>query len=239
MIDTHCHLLPGIDDGPKSQAESLELAGRLVADGVDFVLCTPHYSRGFPTAHADALARAQSLSAALDAVGLVLRTGVAAEVSAAFSLTADIEELAARSIAGRFVLVELEPATTAPLVGSICGRLARAELLPILAHPERCRAVQRHRNVLDSARADGALVQVVAPSLIGRWGEDVEAMAWWLVDTGRVDLLASDAHGRRSPPALARAAELIAERLGEGVSLALTERRPGYVIEGVHPAERP
>ena len=53
MIDTHCHLLPAIDDGPPSTRESLELARQLVDTGVRMVVCTPHFSRRFPTDHAE------------------------------------------------------------------------------------------------------------------------------------------------------------------------------------------
>jgi protein-tyrosine phosphatase len=92
--------------------------------------------------------------------------------------------------------------------------------------------VQRHLGVLDPFRADGALLQVVAPSLLGRWGPEVEAAAWHLVDTGRADLLGSDAHStRRRRPHLSEVRDLIAERLGDGVLSELTERRPRLLFD--------
>ena len=239
MIDTHCHLLPGIDDGPKSRDGSLELAAQLVDDGVDLVVCTPHYSRRFPTDHLDAVGRGRALAQALSVAGIALELSIAAEVSPVLAVTVELEALAARSIGGRFLLVELVPTTPAGFIASLCGRLEKAHLLPILAHPERCRAVQRRLSLIDSAREGGALVQVVAPSLIGRWGTDVAATAWQILETGRADLLASDAHGRRSRPAFGRVADLVSERLGESAVHDLTRVTPGLVVQGVHPAESP
>ena len=239
MIDTHCHLLAGIDDGPKSQGRSLELAAQLVDDGVDLVVCTPHYSRRFPTDHWDAVVRGRTLARALRVAGIAVELSVAAEVSPVLAIAAELDALAARSIGGRFLLVELVATTPAGFIPSLCGRLEKAHLLPILAHPERCRAVQRHPSLIDSAREGGALVQVVAPSLIGSWGTDVAATAWRLLETGRTDLLASDAHGRRSRPALGAAADLVTKRLGESALHDLTRVNPGLVVQGVHPAESP
>ena len=61
MIDTHCHLIPGVDDGPAEQTEALELAQVLIADGVSEVICTPHYSRLFTYPHEVAADRLASL----------------------------------------------------------------------------------------------------------------------------------------------------------------------------------
>jgi protein-tyrosine phosphatase len=150
----------------------------------------------------------------------------------------EVNELVKRSIGGRFVVVEVLPDSPGPLFPSTIARLAEAGLAPIFAHPERSRAVQRHVGVLDAARRDGALVQVVAPSLLGRWGDDVRATAWRLVDTGRTDLVGSDAHGvRRRRPHLREAVDLIAERLSPAVAAELTEHRPAFVLDGALPQD--
>lgn len=231
MIDTHCHLISGVDDGPADEAESIELARRLVADGVSSVVCTPHYSHGFPYPHERAAERHASLAEALETQAIALRTTLAAEVHPALAVSAPIEELRTRSIAGRYVLVEVLADSPGPFFASAVTRLGEAGLVPIFGHPERSRAVQRHIGALDAARRDGALVQIVAPSLLGRWGHGARVAAWRLVDTGRADLLASDAHGvRRRRPHLGEAAGLIAERLSPSVVAELTERKPAAVL---------
>jgi protein-tyrosine phosphatase len=130
------------------------------------------------------------------------------------------------------VLADSPPASLA----AIFERLREAGLGTVFAHPERCRAVQRRPGILDSFRSDGALLQVVAPSLVGRWGPGTEAAAWRLVAPGRAALLASDAHGAsRRRPHLAAACELIAERLGDAVVEELTEVKPRLVLDGPRP----
>ena len=231
MIDTHCHLLPGLDDGPGSPDEALALARSLVADGIERVVCTPHYSPQFPTAHADAAAKLRALDGEL--AGLPLDTVLAAEVSPGYAVSAPLDELRSRALRGRYVVCEALPDSPPTFFEAALARLAEAGLAPIFAHPERCRAVQRRIGIVDWARKQGALVQVVAPSLIGRWGGATSATAWRLVDTGRADLLASDAHGtRRRSVHLREAAGIVAERLGAAVAAELTERRPAELLDG-------
>ena len=236
MIDTHCHLLPALDDGPASETEALELAAQLARDGISFALCTPHYSHRHPTEHGVALRRRDALAAAIDAAGLQLGVGVAAEVSPGFAIRAGADELASRSVARRFVLVEVQPDSETSFFGAVEERLASLGLQAIFAHPERSLAVQRRPSLLDGVRRNGALVQVVAPSVTGRWGREAGATAWRLLDSGRVDLVASDSHGcGRRRPCLRDAAQRIARRLGQNVAALLTERNPALVLEGGHP----
>jgi protein-tyrosine phosphatase len=232
VIDTHCHLLPALDDGPPHQAEAVRLARELSAQGVRRVLCTPHYSRLFPTSHAEAQDRLRTFEPVLRHAGIELELSLAAEIGPAYAVSAPLEELLARTVDGRFAVIELLGDTSPASLVAIGERFAPAGVKLVLAHPERCRAVQRHLGVLDPFRADGALLQVVAPSLLGRWGPEVEAAAWHLVDTGRADLLGSDAHStRRRRPHLSEVRDLIAERLGDGVLSELTERRPRLLLD--------
>jgi protein-tyrosine phosphatase len=232
MIDTHCHLLPRLDDGPDSDDEALALARGLAERGVGFVLCTPHYSRMFPTDHQEVLERVRGLVAILAREGVDLELQAAAELSPEVALSADPDELLARSIGRGFLLVELTPDTPRISVRTITDRLRKLELLPIFAHPERCRGLRSDHEPLDDARAQGALVQVVATSLVGRWGSQIEAAAWHLVETGRVDLIGSDAHHYRHRGVLLEAGELVSRHFGETARRELTEDGPRLVLFG-------
>lgn len=236
MIDTHCHLLPGLDDGPRTETESLQLAQRIVADGVTHVLCTPHFARMFPTRHEDAVAAFERLRAQLAENSIPLGLDLAAEVGPAAAVTEPIAELERRSIVGRFVLVEILHDTPFPTLETCIDRLQEVGLTPIFAHPERSGDVARHPGTLDPIRARGALVQIVAPSLLGRWGRVVEETAWGLVESGRADLLGSDAHGvRRRRPHLREAADRVAARFGYQAAHELTDRGPASVLRGADP----
>ena len=238
MIDTHCHLLPGVDDGPPTLSEAAQLASALAGAGVREVVCTPHVSRRFPTtvdAAEAALHRLREELAQRDGAPAI---ALAAEFSPAAALEQAVEALAKRALGGRFVLVELEPRTPFTVVPAVVEHLAAAELGVVLAHPERNGAVQRQPALLESARRHGALAQVVAPSLVGRWGGEVQRTAWRLVADGRVDLVASDAHRAASgAQRLSHAAALLEARLGTAASERLLRSAPACVVRGVRPGE--
>jgi protein-tyrosine phosphatase len=231
VIDTHCHLLPRLDDGPPDVESALALARQLVDADVSVVLCTPHFSRRHPTETADARERLVQFRGELFEHGVELRLRLAAEVSPAFVAAEPTDALVERSIGG-FLLVELEPTTPGSFLETALERLAHDGLRPVFAHPERCAAVRSQPRLLEEARANGALAQVVASSLTGRFGHEVEAAAWRLLEQGGVDLLGSDAH-RALPEGshLERAVPLVSERFGDDALRELTERGPARVLD--------
>ena len=141
MIDTHCHLLPGLDDGPRNEAEALELARALAAQGVRRVLCTPHFSAMFPTVHSEAVERLRAFQPFLEAAGVRIDTSVAAEIGPAAAVSTPIDQLLERSIAGRWVLVEALADSSPASLAAVFERLRDAGVGTIFGHPERCRAV--------------------------------------------------------------------------------------------------
>lgn len=234
MIDTHCHLLPGLDDGPVTVDEAVELASLLVRQGVEVVVCTPHLSRQHPVTRADARASLLTLQQALVRHRIDLRMVLAAEVTDVNAVSLDITALRELSVSGRFLIVEFNASATAWAVESVARRMVDLGLVPVIAHPERLGAYAREPEMIEGARALGALVQVVAPSLTGQWGETVARVAWELLAAGRADIVASDAHGvgRRSP-CLDAARELVVGRLGTARWDELTAAAPARMLEGV------
>lgn len=231
MIDTHCHLIPGVDDGPKTDAEAVELARALVAAGVHTVLCTPHYSRRFPTDHTVALQRAEAFAATLAAAGIELDLLLGAEISSAAAVEAQAEELRRRRVGRHYLLVELETDTPAGIVDVVIERLAGIGLMPVFAHPERCRAIRAQPRILDHARTAGAPVQIVARSLMGRSGRSTAVAAWAMLDAGRVDLVASDAHAaRQAGEPLAAVLARVERRFGEAALTELVEDNPALML---------
>jgi protein-tyrosine phosphatase len=230
LIDTHCHLLWRLDDGPASPIASVELARVLVEQGVETVLCTPHYSSRFPTQPRSTHARFADLRRSLGEVGVPLRVELAAEIASKLALSVPIEELTARAI-GSFVIVELEVRASPDASVLVVERLRGAGLTPIFAHPERCRAVRADPRPLDEARRGGALVQVMASSLVGRWGGDVAQAGWSLLESGKADLLASDAHtAGGSVRRLRETVDRVGVRYGREAAEALTLRMPAKVL---------
>ena len=231
MIDSHCHLLHGLDDGPGGLEDSLRLAKALTGAGVTDVICTPHYSRRWPTPVDDARASLAELQASLGEGGPPLAVSLAAEISPAMALEAGGESLQARAMADGFLLVELEPDTPAAAVDLLLERLGELGLRPVLAHPERCRAVRSQPRVLDTARDAGALVQVVARSLGRESSRGAAGAAWSLLDSGRADLIASDSHRpEHAARTLPNALEAVESRYGADAVERLTVTTPARLL---------
>ena len=235
MIDTHCHLLPRLDDGPRGLSSAVALARQLAEAGVTTVVCTPHFSRRYQAPQTIARARLHDLRSAVRAARVPLELQLAAEVSPGFMASAPPEELVARSIGG-FLIVELKSDTPGPFILTALERLMQERLRPIFAHPERCAAAREQPRLLEEARASGALVQIVAPSLTRDRGTRIEEAAWRLLEAGAVDLLASDAHRPRPGGLhLERAIARVADRFGPRAVKQLTEHGPQRVVNAAAP----
>jgi protein-tyrosine phosphatase len=201
-----------------------------VEAGINTVLCTPHFSRRYPTDHEQARMLLRSLGSELGSAGLRMRLQLGAEIGPAAAVEASDLELRRRRLANGYLLVELAPDTPAGMVDAVMARLAGFGLKPVFAHPERCRAVRAHPHILDPARSSGALVQVVARSLAGSSGGETAGFAWRLLESGRVDVLASDAHRVRHVDQLKRALGAMSERLGANKVRELTEINPARLM---------
>lgn len=191
MIDLHSHLLPAVDDGSKSVAQSVKVMQALAAGGVTDICLTPHLRAGQvatapPAAHEAAFA---SLAAAAPAMPRLHR---GAEVMLDRPLTVTGEGARRCTIAGtRYMLVEFPRMVAFDTVSIALGRVLELGLVPLLAHPERytCstpEAVARWRE-------GGAFMQVDATTLLSTQSRGQRARA--LVSAGLADILAADNHG--------------------------------------------
>ncbi len=231
MIDTHCHLLAGLDDGPRSFNDSIRMARHLHETGVQLVVCTPHYNARFPTPTPAAAAALERLADALATLEIPLGLRLAAELDTATAIEARPGDLTTRALAPGYVLIELVSATQPAQIDRVVARLAELQLLPVFAHPERCRVVQQKPDLLDVARSDGALVQVVASSLIPSATAVVGRTGWSMIEAGRVDLVASDAHRPQSGRLNLGPLEAeIARRYGAPAAADLLSRGPARLL---------
>jgi protein-tyrosine phosphatase len=233
VIDTHCHLLPAVDDGPRTEADFIALARVLAAEGVTRIVCTPHYSARHAspvTLVRDRLERARDVLATLE---IPLELDLGAEVSVERALAAPAEDLRSRAIAVDSLLVELVSDVPGGAPLRVLERLGKEGMRPIFAHPERWLARTGDLAAVDDLQDAGALLQIVAPSLIGTTSAHVWRIAWELVASGRADLVGSDAHragGRRVR--LRALAELLDERCGVERRMELLVGAPQRLLAG-------
>lgn len=238
MIDLHCHVLPGIDDGPARIEESLALARAAAQGGTRAIVATPHVSWRYPNRAGTISVLVDELNSRLAAEGVAVEVRPGAEI--ALTRIADIEpdELERLKLGGGpWLLVEPPFATTGHGLDVIVAELQRKGHRIVLAHPERCAAFHKDPQMLGSLIRAGALTSITAGSLVGRFGGNVQRFALELARGDMIHNVASDAHGHGGrPPGMA--AEI--ERAGLGALAEwLTEQVPAAILSGSELPERP
>jgi protein-tyrosine phosphatase len=219
--ELHFHLLPGVDDGPKSMEESLELARMAVADGTATITVTPH------ARDVDVLTvpeRVAQLRAALDQAAIPLRVleGVELAQDDIARLTPAELEIAAQGPPGhRWVLLEAPLFLESPGLLNAAHELRARGYGLLIGHPERCPSLMADGGGLDELLEHGARLQINGSSLIGRHGEDARRWALQLAGDGRADVIASDAHRPTRGPVLGEAVAILADA---GVARDAAER---------------
>jgi protein-tyrosine phosphatase len=236
MIDLHCHILPGVDDGAQSLAEAVEMCRLAAADGCEAMVATPHQRRG-EWWNADR-GRLAVLAADLqEAVGPGFRVLLGGEIHVDSELLAEVEKLpdggGILPLAGsRYLLIEFGSAGTAAESLHLIHELVVAGWRPVIAHPELIPWLAPDLALMALLVSRGALTQVTAMSLTGEFGRRPQNDAVALLEAGLVHFVASDSHGvRRRPPGLRRAYRTIAGRWGEEAARRLTHDNPRAVIE--------
>lgn len=232
MIDTHCHLLPGVDDGARAVGDAITMARQFVESGVTAIVCTPHLSAQFQASTDQVTRELERVRLALADLGVDLELHLGTEFTTRRARDATPAELAERAIGGRYILFELVPPTSPAEAIAALEAVQAAGLEAIVAHPERAAAVQRDIEVVAELRSRGALVQVVGPSLLGRVPAAVRASAWSLLEGGLVDLVGSDAHRPLSASIrLDLLADLIAQRSDRATAERLLVEAPAALLD--------
>lgn len=232
MVDVHCHILPGIDDGPDAIEESLAMAESAINDGITHVVATPHCSREYPFDYA----RVQRLRDRLQSeIGdrLTLATGCD------FHLNPENLE-ALRSDPSRFcinqheyLLVEFNEISIPPSMDETLHDLQLKGLRPIITHPERNAILRRQPERLARWTRLGCYVQVTAGSLTGTFGPRAQEDSLCWIGKGFVHFVASDAHNtKRRPLRLQPAYAAVSEQFGDEKSRALFLDNPLAAFEG-------
>lgn len=200
MIDLHCHILPGIDDGPQTVEQSIELARAQVAAGVELVAATPHVNERFPANDAALIAAVRAkLQAELVARRIPLRLAAGAEVAlgvAALMPNRELERL--RLGDGPWLLVEPPSVGDTDEIAELLRAVRDRGHEVLVAHPERCAGLAGELSVLAELVAEGFALQLTAASLSGRFGRRVARRAERIAGRGLAQVLASDAHDNAS-----------------------------------------
>jgi protein-tyrosine phosphatase len=241
MIDLHCHILPGIDDGPQSLEQAVEMCRLAAAAGCEALVATPH-QRKSDWWNCDRPALAALRRRLQEAVGPAPRILAGGEIRVDPRLLAEMLALREDDAHGplplagsRYLLLEFGSDAGLPEAADLVHELAVAGWRPVLAHPEFIHWMASDTAAVAHLVSLGALAQVTAMSLTGDFGRRAQADASRLIEMGLVHFVASDAHDVvRRPPGLRRAWDAIAARWGEEAARELLADNPRAVV-----ADRP
>jgi protein-tyrosine phosphatase len=201
VIDLHCHVLPGIDDGPKEIEGSLALARVARAGGIDTLVATPHVNARCANDPDTIAGLVAELNARLHEEQIDVEVLPGAELAITHIPELDPEQLPRFGLGGgRWLLVEPPFAPVAPGLERILLDLREQGHELVLAHPERCPVFHRDRRLLESLAEAGLLLSITAGSLTGQFGAEVRRFALALARDGLIDNVTSDAHDSEDRP---------------------------------------
>ncbi|MDP6529411.1 MAG: tyrosine protein phosphatase [Gemmatimonadota bacterium] len=235
MIDLHCHILPGLDDGAADDHQALAMARAAVDMGIQEVAATSHF--GFFSLFS---ADSGSIRAERDRlVELVAAEGIPLEIHpGAENYYGEMEpaEFASRAIPlaeGPYVLMDFSFRRVPETLAEGLARLRQGGRIPVIAHPERNREVQLLPKIVVDWLDAGAMLQVNASSLTGLLGEDAQLAAETLLAAGAVQILGSDAHDlSRRPFCLSAGEAAAADIVGADAAARMVRDTPRAVLRG-------
>lgn len=236
MVDIHCHLLPGIDDGARTLAEALEMARAAVENGIKYAVMTPHIHPGrYDNTRTSIEAALIDFQDALFREKIPLECGAAAEVRLSPEILPLMEqdELPFLGEIDGYKILLLEfPHSHIPLgADNLAKKLLDNKIRPIIAHPERNKDVINDLSKIELFVEMGCLLQLTASAVAGRFGAAPQQCAHQLLEHGAVTVLATDAHnlkGRR--PELREGVEAAAEIIGAEAAEALVQKNPWAIV---------
>jgi len=232
MIDIHCHILPGLDDGAKTLEMAAAMAEMAIEDGITHVIGTPHAHPEFTFETAAIDERCAELQRMFEG-RLVLATGRDFHLS--YENLSDIRLNPARYTLNQknYLLVEFADYSIPPSLDQALHTLQLAGLNPIVTHPERNPLIRAQPDRLFKWLQQGCYAQVTAQSLMGQFGRSAQETSQEWLAAGGVHFIASDAHNITTRPLrLKDTYEWVSKTHGEHVAQALMTDNPLAVFEG-------
>jgi protein-tyrosine phosphatase len=228
MIDIHCHILPGLDDGAKDLEESLAMARQAYLDGIRHIIATPHYNDKFRVTRSTVLQAVADFQQELDKNGLDLRIYPGSEVrmesSEAFEAQLRQGDFCFLNENPQYILLEQHWHGYVEETPDVVRRMAAQGTIIIVPHPERHIFFRDRPELLDELLELGAWTQISVDSMLGNNGEDAKQFAFRLLDEGKLHTIATDAHSTSRKPNLSEGFTLIKQRKGEAAAQAIYDR---------------
>jgi protein-tyrosine phosphatase len=235
MIDLHCHILHGMDDGPGSLRESVEMCRMAAVDGTTTIAATPHFIPGpYPWTGETIRERVNELEAALRQEGIPLTIVPGADVAIFPELPSHPGLKTFLSINNsRYLLLEFPHTFVPPAWEVFLRSLLAVGTVPVITHPERNDWFIRHPEAVEQAVQMGALVQITAMSLLGGFGDESRKFCVHLLKSDLAHVMASDGHSATErPPLLSEGVRSAAALIGEERAQELVKTMPAAIVAG-------
>lgn len=196
MIDIHCHILPGIDDGPETEEASLAMANQAVEQGIRTIIATPHHKNNRYENVRESIVKHTLILNNLfkeHQIPLTLLPGQETRING--EMIADLEngELLPLN-STNYLFVELPSGSVPQYASQMMYDLQLAGYVPIIVHPERNREFIEQPDLLYDFVRKGVLTQVTAASVVGKFGKKIEKFSHDLIEANLTHFIASDAH---------------------------------------------
>jgi len=240
VIDLHCHLLPGIDDGAQDEETALEMARVAVEDGIRCTACTPHIYPGLYENDRDSISEGRRrLQQLLQEYGIGLELTQGADTHLVPEMLEGLRSGRIPTLnGGRYFLLEPPHHVAPPRFKESVFNTIAAGYTPLITHPERLSWVEEHYDDFPDLVREGAWMQITAGSLNGRFGRAARYFAEQLLDDGLVHVIATDAHNLHGrPPLLAEGMEAAAKWVGAKEAERMVRERPQAVLDNLDPLE--
>lgn len=197
LVDIHCHILPGADDGARDWQTSIKLAREAVADGVTHAVCTPHMLNGKYINHKkDVIRLTENFQDMLDdaKIPLTVFPGQEVRISGDLPKALDDDDILFLDEDGQYMLLEFPSDDVPAYTRDMVFELMQRGITPIVVHPERNKKILEEPTILQELIEQGCLVQITASSYMGIFGKKIEEMSRKFIEAGQCACFASDAH---------------------------------------------
>ena len=232
MVDIHCHILPGVDDGSQSWEMTAEMCRAAIADGVTHIVATPHANHRYKYDRERFIGMLGQLH---DSANGKQGFSLGCDFHFSYDNIRDALEHPRRYTIGdtQYLLIEFSDFGIPPTVREEVQALQSRGMIPIITHPERNPLLLKKPGLVLELTEQGCLVQVTANAVTGAWGSRSRRMIEWLLERNAVHAVASDAHDTvRRTPVISEARKTITKLAGSEVAQALTHENPGAIVEG-------
>lgn len=197
LVDIHCHILPGIDDGPLNLSGFIEMANGAVSGGITHLFATPHHLNGkYENIKIEILDRVDEMNRHLQQnnIPLILHPGQELRIHRELFKSLELDAVLTLDNKGTYLLLELPSGEVPKYTREVVYELLLKGIQPIIVHPERNRGIVESPNLLFELVQEGALTQITSGSILGHFGRKIKSFSERIIEHQLAHFIATDAH---------------------------------------------